>query len=862
MPFFIVTSARWRLGQKQKTEMEQTRNKQSYNTPKYKILSAKVEASLQMSDHSTHITMTHNFIKSITVIFLLLTSAFTTGCSKIDNWFRDDDSSVELVHITCNVDMDGSDRDGLSVMTIGSGYSLSSDSTLLKVQKSDMPQLVIVVDKDDHVRMLYRDIIHMEKNIEINVHSTALAMVTCNPTISMIGDSNYAIMLAIIENLPSFASFENLVQQQISAGNDLFDTSNIQMFQKLQSVYDDLFDSTNDNKTDAKDATLPMPWADYTPLKCEWLTPSNPGLTGCFYLSNFALVPSYYGTITSTSGVTKELIIPTIDRYTLGSLASGIIPGVDAAHGERVLVALSREANNTIELTNLNDYRAVLDFGAHFLGDIITSMSLPVDIADKDLVTLAQGIGSMVMDAITDNSPCNYRTLANSALHYSLEFIAREVERNFLRNSEKTWAKKMCDITIKRILSWYNTVIGVTNLVARIAYWATYPNDISFCAWYGRENSNMQVTECKEIYTVSYAVNGGSRNQNGGVDFDMDIRLCGDIGGLRTSDINEFGYYIKFSNSYEYHKVPNLNPTEYDSPYTYTLTVEDDEFQYINGEKVARGFYIGFYATKNNNNKIDYYDEKEIEGLVYPSEEKECLTRFFQTTGGRNWRSKTNWCSDAPLSDWFGVSVDDAGNVIEVNLSNNNLVNSNSIIDLSCLAHLQEINLNNNSFNNLTITGPYNNTTKLYLENSTHGEITINGFTQASIGGGADMSSISCNCRKIYVSNCNFGNTVLPFSNAFADSVIITNCQMYNCGASSSYLQFTNSSTSNTWYCTTSQKLIINNSYCSTICRGDFYDNTLIVLQNATLWRSNWDDESLITITRTITGSQWDSLFN
>ena len=414
---------------------------------------------------------------------------FTIGCEK------DSDRGDGLVLINCKVDLYGADRNGLSVMSLGSGYSLTSDSSQLVAQVSDMPQLLVVFDENEHVRMLYRGVIFKGQSVVINVHSTALAMVTCNPTIAMIGDSNYSTMIAIIENLQSFSVFEDFVRQQVTAGNDLFDTTNTQMFQKLQAVNDELFGSTGGGKGGTEDMP-PMPWADYAPLKCEWFTPSNPGRDGAFYLSNFALVPSYYGTLTTTSGYTQELKIPTVDRYTLGSLALGVIPGVDAAHGQKVFVALSRETDNTIELTNLHDYRAILDFGAHFLGDVITALSLPVDIADKDMVTLAQNIGSIIMDAITDDSPCNYRTLANTTLHYAFEFIARQVEKNLLSASEKAWARKMCDIGMKRILAWYNTGIGVTNLVGRITYWAIYPHDISFCAWYGREGSVMQVKEC------------------------------------------------------------------------------------------------------------------------------------------------------------------------------------------------------------------------------------------------------------------------------------------------------------------------------------------------------------------------------
>ena len=111
------------------------------------------------------------------------------------------------------------------------------------------------------------------------------------------------------------------------------------------------------------------------------------------------------------------------------------------------------------------------------------------------------------------------------------------------------------------------------------------------------------------------------------------------------------------------------------------------------------------------------------------------------------------------------------------------------------------------------------------------------------------------------VNNCNFGEHITPFD-IEADEAIIRNCTMHSCGLNSNYLRFENSKTYNTWYCNTSKRLEIIDSYCSTICGGDFNDNTIIVLNNATLWRSNWDDKSLVTLSLTTTGKGWYSLWN
>jgi Leucine-rich repeat (LRR) protein len=54
-------------------------------------------------------------------------------------------------------------------------------------------------------------------------------------------------------------------------------------------------------------------------------------------------------------------------------------------------------------------------------------------------------------------------------------------------------------------------------------------------------------------------------------------------------------------------------------------------------------------------------------------EERAALVALYSATGGPNWRTNDNWLSDQPLSDWYGVSLDQEGRVIKLNLPNNRL---------------------------------------------------------------------------------------------------------------------------------------------------------------------------------------------
>ena len=53
--------------------------------------------------------------------------------------------------------------------------------------------------------------------------------------------------------------------------------------------------------------------------------------------------------------------------------------------------------------------------------------------------------------------------------------------------------------------------------------------------------------------------------------------------------------------------------------------------------------------------------------------DKAALVALYQATDGDNWLSRLNWLSDAPIGTWLGVTTDDSGRVIKLNLSQNGL---------------------------------------------------------------------------------------------------------------------------------------------------------------------------------------------
>ena len=58
---------------------------------------------------------------------------------------------------------------------------------------------------------------------------------------------------------------------------------------------------------------------------------------------------------------------------------------------------------------------------------------------------------------------------------------------------------------------------------------------------------------------------------------------------------------------------------------------------------------------------------------VSASLDREVLVAFYEATDGPNWKDNTNWLTDAPLGEWYGVSVNGEGRVVGLELRGNAL---------------------------------------------------------------------------------------------------------------------------------------------------------------------------------------------
>ncbi len=84
-----------------------------------------------------------------------------------------------------------------------------------------------------------------------------------------------------------------------------------------------------------------------------------------------------------------------------------------------------------------------------------------------------------------------------------------------------------------------------------------------------------------------------------------------------------------------------------------------------------------------------------VEGESLLDIERDILVTFYNATNGDNWTDNTNWLSEEPLDQWYGVNIDGNGYVTNITLSFNNLV-GNIPTELSNLTTIEVLMLNNN----------------------------------------------------------------------------------------------------------------------------------------------------------------------
>lgn len=107
-------------------------------------------------------------------------------------------------------------------------------------------------------------------------------------------------------------------------------------------------------------------------------------------------------------------------------------------------------------------------------------------------------------------------------------------------------------------------------------------------------------------------------------------------------------------------------PTTEDNYFTFFRKENGNQGEGIVEKKAPKGGLKAGHIYDFTINQVEW-NKDEIE-----REEREILIDFYHATGGPQWYNNTNWCSDKPIAEWYGVSK--VHGVVEgLHLNSNNL---------------------------------------------------------------------------------------------------------------------------------------------------------------------------------------------
>ena len=112
------------------------------------------------------------------------------------------------------------------------------------------------------------------------------------------------------------------------------------------------------------------------------------------------------------------------------------------------------------------------------------------------------------------------------------------------------------------------------------------------------------------------------------------------------------------------------------------------------------------------------------------AQERMVLATLYRGTGGAGWDTSTNWLTSMPLGEWYGVTTNDVGEVVKLNLWSNHLTG----LIPSALGGLTSLRLLNLEGNVLTGSIPPELGNLLMLESLFLGENQLTGALPPELG--------------------------------------------------------------------------------------------------------------------------------
>ena len=115
----------------------------------------------------------------------------------------------------------------------------------------------------------------------------------------------------------------------------------------------------------------------------------------------------------------------------------------------------------------------------------------------------------------------------------------------------------------------------------------------------------------------------------------------------------------------------------------FNITISDNWIEQIETRGLTE-YELNFNILKNTSGKdrtgtITINDKNSNKQQIilikqsFEDIERKALIEFYQATGGDQWINNTNWCSDKPLNEWYGITTTSDGRILTISMFDNNL---------------------------------------------------------------------------------------------------------------------------------------------------------------------------------------------
>ena len=254
---------------------------------------------------------------------------------------------------------------------------------------------------------------------------------------------------------------------------------------------------------------------------------------------------------------------------------------------------------------------------------------------------------------------------------------------------------------------------------------------------------------------------------------------------------------------------------------------------------------------------IDKDSQEELSEPVYynayfkknDEELREALIKLYQSTNGDNWINNDNWCSDKPITEWYGVSYGykyEGGKSLHLSLGNNGLTgkidqtfpddmeiylivwyNQLTSLNVSGSTSLVDLNCDHNQLTSLNVSG----CTSLNLL-----DCSSNQLTSLNVSGCTSLYLLHCSFNQLTSLNVS-GSTSLKLLSCFFNqltSLNVSGCTSLvdlNCDDNQlTSLNVSGSTSLHYLWCCSNQLTSLNVSSCTSLVELYCIDNQLTSL--------------------------------